>query len=943
MTEPEPKSITSRDSNSTAPHEGRGWLTAQDRQRLWTWLVGGTAGASLLVAGGSAMLYLQQRVWQNLALTGLAVVALGLLLWVRRFVLSAPSRIAYGLLGACLLLYGGAVALFQGVSGYAWGGLGLMVLAVSISLLPRRWEAWLGSSLGVGLLIGLLDAWTLIPRIAASTQSPALIWLLLSGYSVYWVTLVWGVGHWIDGLSIRNRMVVASFVSVLLTVAAVSAASVWLGWSGVQRHVLDRLELAADLRESQIDTWVDTLQTDLDVALLEGDADTFALYILEEYAGIEATTPVTIPAEIVSGLETRLNTAQSKTQTFQHLLVINVHGQVVASTDPQQRGRNYAAEPFFIQGRLGFNVSWSSATRSAVMVSSPIYAEGAETHTASGAPIPALGVLVGQTGLGILNGIMSKRTGLGDTGAAYLDCSNYLALTESGAGEIGRAVRTPGTMEAVTWKRDGSGLYVNAIGVPLVEVYHWQPRLSAALIVQQEQREAFRELYITVLLNAGIALLALLLSVGVALLITRSIVRPLVELTDTATEIAGGNLARVVHVMRQDEIGRLGQAFNSMTDQLREAFRGLEERVAQRTHDLQRRSRYLEASSEVGRAVSSILNTEQLIREVVDLILERFDLYYVGLFLTRGESAVLRAGTGEAGRAMLAREHHIRIGEGMIGWSIAHNQARIASKAEADAVRVTNPELPDTRSEAALPLRSRGQVLGALSVQSAVPNAFDEDTISVLQTMADLVAVALDNARLFADAQEALEAERRAYGQHTREVWMTMMRANKMWNYTYVREGGDGEEPSVMVAQGEWDDEMRRVYQTNAPLAKAAHTSAILTLPLRTSGQVVGVLRFERTGSDVMWMDDEVALLETLTDQLGQTLERAQLYLETQQRAMRDRLVADLAGRMRESLDIDTVLRTTVREIFEAMDFASVEVRLGSELGAEGVEREVAL
>ena len=123
------------------------------------------------------------------------------------------------------------------------------------------------------------------------------------------------------------------------------------------------------------------------------------------------------------------------------------------------------------------------------------------------------------------------------------------------------------------------------------------------------------------------------------------------------------------------------------------------------TRELERRADYLETSAEVSRSATSILDAEQLIQQTVDLIRERFGLYYVGLFLldATGQWAVLRAGTGEAGRAMLARGHRLKVGEGMIGWCIANAQARIALDASEDVMRVAPPELPETRSEAALP------------------------------------------------------------------------------------------------------------------------------------------------------------------------------------------------------------------------------------------------
>jgi GAF domain-containing protein len=190
------------------------------------------------------------------------------------------------------------------------------------------------------------------------------------------------------------------------------------------------------------------------------------------------------------------------------------------------------------------------------------------------------------------------------------------------------------------------------------------------------------------------------------------------------------------------------------------------------------------AASEAGYAVTSILNPDQLIQQV-DLIRERFALYDVGLFLVdeTGQWALLRAGTGQAGQKMLAAGHRIKVGEGMIGWAVLNSQARVAMQAEQDAVRLAASDLPETRSEAALPLRSRGRVIGALTVQSTQPAIFDPDFVTLLQTMADQVAVALDNARLFSESEGAIQALRRSYGEMSRKAWFEALRARRIPGY----------------------------------------------------------------------------------------------------------------------------------------------------------------
>ncbi|UCC61440.1 MAG: GAF domain-containing protein [Anaerolineae bacterium] len=173
---------------------------------------------------------------------------------------------------------------------------------------------------------------------------------------------------------------------------------------------------------------------------------------------------------------------------------------------------------------------------------------------------------------------------------------------------------------------------------------------------------------------------------------------------------------------------------------------------------LERRNVQLQTAAEVSRIASSILDVDVLLERSVSLIREYFGFYYVGLFLANWEenSAVLRAATGAAGQAMLARGHRLEMGgQSMIGQCIARKQARIALDVEQEDLRFKNPWLPDTRSEIALPLVSRDQVLGALTVQSKIGAAFSEEDVAVLQTVADQLANAIANARQFRMIEEA--------------------------------------------------------------------------------------------------------------------------------------------------------------------------------------------
>ena len=202
----------------------------------------------------------------------------------------------------------------------------------------------------------------------------------------------------------------------------------------------------------------------------------------------------------------------------------------------------------------------------------------------------------------------------------------------------------------------------------------------------------------------------------------------------------------------------------------------MQELAASQEQELSRRSSYLGAATAIAEEVAGVGRDPQVVLDrVVRVISDQFGFYHTGIFLldASDEWAVLEAASSQGGQQMLERGHRLRVGgmgvgQGIVGDVASQGRYRIAVDVGEDAAFFDNPDLPETRSEIALPLKVRDEVIGILHVQSIKENAFSADDVLVLQTLADQVAIAISNARLFSQVEASLEAERQVYGELTR-------------------------------------------------------------------------------------------------------------------------------------------------------------------------------
>jgi FOG: GAF domain len=319
------------------------------------------------------------------------------------------------------------------------------------------------------------------------------------------------------------------------------------------------------------------------------------------------------------------------------------------------------------------------------------------------------------------------------------------------------------------------------------------------------------------------------------------------------------------------------------------------------TATLEKRVNQLKTGAEITKSISTILDPQVLIRLVSDSIRERFNLYYVGVFLIdpMKEFAVLQYGTGEAGRKMMANRHRLAVGGySMIGWTTQTRKARIALDIGEEAVHFDNPNLPDTRSELALPIATPTKLYGAFTVQSDKPGAFDENDILVLQSVADNLAIALDNNSSYEQTQKALEEIRVLNKAFVQQAW--------------------GE---ALAAHGQLSAEFEKpdLQPTNAEVKT-------VKVPLTLRDEVIGEINLEIAGDEIS--KDELEFLQTLSAQTTSALENARLIDETQRSAANEQKLNTLSTQFSRALTIEDILKTAVTEFGKLPSVAEASISL---------------
>jgi len=442
------------------------------------------------------------------------------------------------------------------------------------------------------------------------------------------------------------------------------------------------------------------------------------------------------------------------------------------------------------------------------------------------------------------------------------------------------------------------------------------------------QNDIQRYAFIGVLFGLAFPIIATLIQIAITdlqinfsnILFVQS-TNPLLWIIDTAPFVVG--YVSMLAGRRQDNSYKREVELIQKEIELNEIQASLEERVAERTKELESQSQRLRVAAEIAKDATSTRNLSELLERAGQLIQDRFGFYHTGLFIidANKEFVVLTASPTDAGKQMMANGHKLRVGyTGIVGRVASTGEARVVLDISLDTTHEHNPLLPNTRSEMALPLRVENEVIGVLDVQSDQPQAFTEDDIAAIQILADQLATAIERARLLQQLEQNLKDLEQVYRRTTRESWKSITESELISNFGYRFDNIRIQPLNEVPALGQ------RAMQDGTKISETNdRKQESVAIPIKLRGQSIGAVTVKlKEGHKQITINT----IEQAVERLAGALESARLFEEARQRAEREQAISQVTSAISSAPEFDAILRTAVEEIGKSLGDSEVSIRI---------------
>ncbi len=413
---------------------------------------------------------------------------------------------------------------------------------------------------------------------------------------------------------------------------------------------------------------------------------------------------------------------------------------------------------------------------------------------------------------------------------------------------------------------------------------------------------------------------------------------PITDITKTVLNMSSENFSQTIISSDFKETNQLGQAINSILLQIDSSFLGIRDISSKSTNQLQEQTKKLEkiiirsekqasqlkALAFVARSILSVQNIDNLLFRIATSISESLSFHHMGIFLLDDakEYAILTATNSAEGQKMMERNHRLKVGdEGIVGYVAGIARPHIADDTAKDIVFLANPDLPETQSELAVPLKIGLDNIGVLDVQSKDVSAFSEEDIEIFSILADYISIAIQNARRFQEIQKTITESDTLYRNYLRQEWKSFANQRRNPGYIYNISG------SKPIIQKLETIEIQKTIQSGKPTISQQKAQSHLSVPIKLRGQVIGIINIQ-SGGNHEWEEDEIDIMTAVADRVGLAVENARLLEDSQSRAARERTISDITSKIGASINIRNVLQTAVEELGHILPGSDVIIQL---------------